>query len=272
VPDGLALERAGLPPRTRLQVRGLHWLEKVWAAFTEAAAEMARTLGVPLCVEGCGLCCTTNTPSAWGVEVVRAASWLWEQTPQVRTTILDRIETWLTTPVLEVEPPVRTPLRLDQPGMGGPRPGLEVRGLEILACARGRCPLLGPDLQCAVYPVRPLGCRAWGVTHMADYFCKRPVGRGESSEYRAFYGGEGTARLRAYLRILHERIKGDAELARSTFFPTALYAQFRASRLIELLPRIPTARLVGGLGVLEPQLFTEKLESAVVLPPVEVSA
>lgn len=241
------------------QVRGMHWLFKVWQGFEQAMHELGTALGVPLCVENCGLCCTTNTPAAWGIEVVGAASWLWEQSPTDRQKILDRIENWLVRPVLEVEPPIEPPMVIDHP-QTGKQPGRTVQWLEVLATERGRCPLLDENLRCSVYPVRPLGCRAWGITNHRAHWCKRPFGTGESESTDRVFGGKGTERLRALIRLMLETVQGHPKLTNTALFPTALYAHFRQKRLLELLPHIPTAKLTGGQNVHIARLFDEPLD------------
>lgn len=248
-------------PETQAQLVGFHWLHRVWEGFREAVDELSRTVGVPICVDGCGLCCTTNTPSAWGIEVKRAAAWLWEQPPVERAKILDRIENWLLKPVLEVEPPVDPPMTIRNPQLGKLTVGSrQIDTLHVLATTRGRCPMLGDDLRCSVYEVRPLACRAWGVTNFAAHYCKRPQGRGESPTSRAIFAGSGTVNLRASIRALLAHLHDKPKLTRSAFFPTALYAEFRDKRLMELLPRIATTKLTGGQGVHNPRLFEETLD------------
>lgn len=260
---------ADVNPVTWAQMRGIHFLEHVWAAFAEASDELRATINVPICVENCGLCCATNTPAAWGIEVVRAASWLLEQSPTVREKILDRIEQWLVRPVLEVEPPIEPSFTIEHPSKGKAAPGEKQRiiPIEVLACQRGRCPLLGEDLRCTVYPVRPLGCRSFGVTTQPPDWCKRPQGMGESPTTRATFSGDGTARLRALIRLMHDSIKDQPKLTNTALFPTALYAYFRPNRIMELLPNIPTARLTGGQNVHMPKLFDEALTDTV---PIQV--
>jgi Fe-S-cluster containining protein len=262
------VEDAKQHPETRALMLGFHFLEKAWAAWEETAHHLSRDLGVPLCVEGCGLCCTSNVPAAWGIEVKRAVAWLLEQTPEVREGILDRIENWLVTPALELEHPLDPRDGVRAPLMGKAPPGgrTRVSGWENLICLRGRCPLLGPHMECTVYPVRPLGCRAWGVTTLAAGWCKRPTGRGETEESRMMVVTDATAQTRARVRILKEHIKGHPKLVQTALFPTALFAHFRESRLVELLPHIPTARLIGGRDVIVGHLFDEPLPEPFVLP------
>ncbi len=244
-------------------------LKRVWDGFSEARDAVQAATGKPLCVDGCGLCCVTNTPTAWGVEVKMAASWLHDQTPAYRATVLDRIENWLTKPVIEVEPPTVPSFTHFTPLMG--RQPLNVKDpehqLQMAAQSRGRCPLLGPDLRCMVYEVRPLGCRAWGLTTMPEGYCKRPQGLGETATSRTIFGGTGTAMIRARIRAMLETVKSDPKLTNTLLFPTGLYAQFREARLIELLPTIPTTRLMMGHNAMPPRLFHEPLDQPFVPPP-----
>lgn len=251
-------------------LRGFELLRVVWDSFGAAADEVKAVTGQPLCVDGCGLCCVTNTPVAWGIEVKRAATWLADQPPARRTTVLDRIENWLTKPVIEVEPPNARPFAVMLPMLG--QQPLDPRNpdhqVQMVAQTRARCPLLGDDLRCMVYDVRPLGCRAWGLTTMPERFCKRPQGLNESADSRAIFSGLGTARLRATIRALLESVKGDPKLTNTLLFPTGLYAQFREKKLIELLPQIPTTRLMMGKGAVVPQLFQEPLDQPFTPPQV----
>jgi len=248
-----SLKDSGLPKETKANLEGFARLHRVWDSWAAAAHELSLAVGVPLCVDGCGLCCTTNTPAAWGIEVVRAAAWLLEQTPEARNRILDKIEAWLVKPVLEVEPPIQPNFTLTKPLMGK-------------ACQRGRCPLLGDDLRCTVYEVRPIGCRSYGVTVFAAHYCKRPSGRGEDDEHRALFAGDGTAELRARIRALRHAMREHPGLLNTSLFPTALYAKFRPERIVELLPHIPTARLVGGRDVFWAKMFEDALDTPVPVP------
>lgn len=153
----------------------------------------------------------------------------------------------------------------------GKQPAARLSPVEGLTVLRGRCPLLGDDLRCTIYEVRPLGCRAWGITNQPARWCKRPAGLGEDESHRAVFGGMGTARLRAEIRGMVEAVKGHPKLETTYLFPTALYARFREHRLVDLLPRIPAARLTGGKNVHLPRLFDEALEEPVHLPA-EVSS
>jgi Fe-S-cluster containining protein len=261
------LDSAADPLLPSVLIRGFALLHRVWDGFREARDAVQAATGKPLCVDGCGLCCVTNTPSAWGIEVTRAASWLHEQTPAYRAQVLDRVETWLTKPVLEVEPPTVPSFINFTPLMGKQK--LDARNpehqIEMAAQTRGRCPLLGPDLRCMVYEVRPLGCRAWGLTTIPEPYCKRPQGLGESATTRTIFAGHGTAMLRARIRSLLEGIKSDPKLTNTLLFPTGLYAQFREAKLIELLPHVPTTRLMMGQNAMPPRLFAEPLDAPLVL-------
>jgi len=49
-------------------------LKAVNAAYDLAAGHLSRQLGVPLCVEHCGLCCKVNVPFSYGIEAAYAVS------------------------------------------------------------------------------------------------------------------------------------------------------------------------------------------------------
>lgn len=224
---------------------GLWWLNQATQSIESAAHELSTALGVPLCVENCGLCCAVNTPSAYAIEVTKAAGWLTAQPKLTRESILDSIEDWLIRPVLDVYRPDDPHRTVQFPTMGKKNIPINFE-TEIAACLRGRCPLLGADLRCRVYEVRPLICRTYGVTKSSDWFCLRPNGIGESSEYRAVHEDEGTQAFRVILEGFRLEIAENPKLGGWALFPTALYGRFREKKLLELLPQIPAARLIGN--------------------------
>lgn len=244
---------------------GFAYLHRIWEAFRAAEAELATTLGVPLCVENCGLSCTTNTPSATRIEVKRACSYILSLSGDDRARILDRIEAWLLRPVLEVEEPLDPRLSVKRPRLGR-APGAPLPSSEVGAVTMGRCPMLDEQLRCSVYEARPLACRSYGVTRRAGPYCQRPTGLGETDSGRMVLRGAGKSdELKALVALWRETLGRDhPELLQRRIFGTAIFAELRPVRFREILPRIATAKLAGapeGSAYLKPMLFDEEDEA-----------
>lgn len=256
------LDARALPHDLQGQAVGFDWLEKTWRAFQEAATNLSISLGIPLCVENCGLCCTVNTPTALKVEVERAASHVWGLPPLERERILDRIEEWLLRPVLEIERPLHPEMSVKAPQLGGGKGTPVPPAQEMTACLSGRCPLLNDQLRCSVYEVRPLACRAYGVTHQVSWYCKRPRGLGETGDMKASTSEMDTLNVEVVLAALGEALRetGHTDLLHWRVFPTALYGLFRPKRLVELMPQIASVKLSGGAKGDPAIIFQSQLE------------
>lgn len=240
---------------------GLHLL------LTDAELALVNARHAPLCVEGCGWCCSHNVPVAAGVEAAYLVARYRSDLTGRFEAVLDRIETWLQEPMPEgTLYPEATPLVL----RGTPVRSVDARAQERLeaqsaAVASGRCPLLGDDLRCSVHEYRPMACRAYGVTtapHPTE--CQRPLDAGEMASNGAFRHinrnmGDQLERLMG--ELLGELDRVDPELAQAGLLPTVIFATARPlvfGRLVRegrvpqcklgVLPAAPPHPYPGGIS------------------------
>jgi len=238
-------------------------LKAVHAAYDLAAGELSRQLGVPLCVENCGLCCLVNVPFSYGIEAAYAISNLIAEN-NLRA-ILDRAKDWLEENQAFTEyqkdiPTKHRHLSIFGTVEGGQRLEIspELNG-EINALASTPCPFLNQEKRCTLHPYRPLTCRAFGVTRIAHRDCKRPLGRGEVAK-TAYFGGMGATAIKEVLdKLLAEDPNPIGSL--SGFFPSLLYAVAKPTEYRKLARsgKIAMAKLVlteGAQGL----LWQEQLE------------
>jgi len=216
--------------------------------WQSAGRELEQVLGRSVCVSSCGLCCRTNTVLALGVEADYAASWLVGLDTTAREALLDRIRNWLTEPTLYTVWPGQGEV-IQRPLLGPQRDSPAVRrrlATELTVALRSPCPLLGEDMDCLVHSVRPLVCRAYGVTRLPGTYCRRPVGLGETPEYRAVWEGLGADALRSMVRDWFKVLEGNAGLYTTGVLPTMLYQRLRPAEYRRLVPNIPSAKLLSS--------------------------
>ncbi len=237
------------PAWVATQLEAFMALEAIHKSWAAAQAELERTIGRSICVENCGLCCVHNCITGLGIEIDYAASWLATQDKTLRSKVLGRIRQWLDQPSIEVDPSYRGP--------GAKKPRLGPLGAltkeqytalapELMACLHSPCPLMGEDYRCLIHEVRPLGCRAYGVTRLPGPECKRPSGLGETEESRAIIEGPLSLEIQSQVEHLFGIITGDAHLTMWSFLATGLYRRFRPRDLERMAPRIPTVKLIQG--------------------------
>ena len=210
-------------------LKTVHW------AYDLAADQLSQRLGVPLCVEKCGLCCK-NCVFCYGIEAAYAVSNLVGDGNLNQ--ILDRVEDWL----LENHKvaPTHTPV------FGGESIVInEQLDAEINRLARSWCPFLDEDKRCLIHPYRPLVCRAFGVTRTVHRDCQRPCGKGESLNKQAYFGGLGAAEIKS---VLDELVKKDPNPigAKTGFFPSLILAIAQPARYRKLAMsgKVATAKLL----------------------------
>ena len=59
---------------------------------------------------------------------------------------------------------------------------------DVLMLQEKACPFLGQEMQCQIYAGRPLACRSYGVTLVADEWCPRPLTAYETPNGRMLVG------------------------------------------------------------------------------------
>jgi len=225
---------AALKPLMRLQA--------THQAFAVAERELVASLGVPICIAGCGKCCEITTPMSWAIEAEFAVSWLLGQGTQI-SSALSICEGWL----LDHDP------RLATYGMYGnlsPDQWGRLRGEVDALLGEMPCPLLAEDKTCLIHGARPLACRAYGVTHLPARWCPRPLSRYETDEARAHIGEQSPVGQK--IRQMVEMTAGASSgflisPGGVRFLPTALFAMLRPDRLNALVADglIASAKLVS---------------------------
>lgn len=227
------------------RLQGYIGLETVHKGFEEAAQQLSKHLGVPLCVESCGLCCI-NVPVAYELEVAYAYSSL---LGKGFDEALSRAEGWLLD---------RSNLTIYEGVPVGIITGRLREDYDALHATQ--CPFLDRDKRCIVYEARPLPCRAYGVSRMPAPNCKRPLGKREDDRARAIFGGNGAQQLRKMLDMLLENIPEIWKI--NSFFPTMLFRQAKPDKFQQMIENnlIASAKLVGT-GESHGLLWQEQLEA-----------
>ena len=211
-------------------------LEALHGAFEGAALMLEQTRAAPLCVEDCGKCCESNVPYVWGIE----AEYILSCTPGLRgmSQLVQACEDWLVAhdSRLTIHGPVKPPTQQSKEYS-------DRLMMEWAMVFQGGCPLLTVDKRCSIHPSRPLACRAYGVTHIPDPFCPRPLAPGETQTKQMFFGEPAT------LRDLLAETMGtipEPELRMAWPLPTALvrWAKPDKFKLLEQNGSVPTARLM----------------------------
>lgn len=187
-------------------------ISQLHQAYDGAAQLLESRLGVPIC-ERCGKCCEQNTPFAFGVEAANAVSRLLGQGRGY--TIQRRIEGWLLERHKECtiyQPLVGNKLTL----------GLDnkIRD-EALAISRVQCPFY-EERSCIIHEMRPLACRAYGVTRPV-HNCSRRLGQEESLNRRIVIGGPAREELIADRAAVLDLVPKQTWRL-SGFFPTMIFS------------------------------------------------
>ena len=199
-------------PAPPAALESLMAISQLHRAYEGAAKLLEDRLGTPLC-ERCGKCCEGNTPFAYGVEAANAVSRLIGQGKSY--TMQRRIEGWLLEKHRECT--VYEPLRANKMTWGLDSKIQE----EALALSRVQCPFY-EERSCILYDMRPIVCRAYGVTRVIQG-CSRRLGQGESLSHRLILTGPPVEALKAArLRVLALVPKPTWRL--SGFFPTLIFA------------------------------------------------
>lgn len=135
----------------------------------QGQAELEQAIGNPICIENCGKCCEVNTPIAHIREVKYLISLLVLVTPGLREKLVERSLDWL----------IYRHSGITSYGKirGQPRKPGEKKLLidESQVLAAKQCPFLTGDKRCMIHRARPIVCRAYGITIMADQWCPRPL-------------------------------------------------------------------------------------------------
>lgn len=208
--------------------RVLHEIHKL---FDRAAAQLEGDIGTSLC-QGCGSCCSVNTPTWMTIEALNAVS-VMVGLPAYRQAV-SIAEGWLLD---------RENLKL----FAGNPTGFMSQQLheEWTQVTMSPCPFM-VQKRCLIYEARPLTCRAYGVTRTPGGSCQRHVGKGETLTQRRWASGQ-------FIKEVVDEFKADLR-ERNPYWvhrgqvPTLLYRSAEEKKLRQYIKenRIASAKLVGG--------------------------
>jgi len=219
---------------TDVTLQPLRALEATYRAFNAAERELASALGVPICKAGCGKCCESTVPMVTPVEAGMMYSWLLGQDPLTLQRILNISDGW----ILEREHRLviydLPSTFLSQEQWDKLRPEVNII-LHTMPC-----PFLTAEKACLVHEARPLMCRAYGVTHVPNPWCPRPLSRIESPGAHAHIGDTSATagKLRRMVSIALSEKQG------VRFLPTALLSLFKPEKLQSYDGHVANAKIV----------------------------
>lgn len=206
-------------------------LIKIHQVFDQAQVFIEKQLGVPICLPNCGICCSDNTVTAHSIEASLILSQL---IGNGQLHFIDQCRDWLISKDHRITIYKGIPTGL----ISG-----ELRQ-EWNEVTHNPCLFLMEDKRCAIHDVRPLPCRAFGVTKVAPMYCLRPVGKGESNCRLCVNSPKLRDATQGLLKAFKEK---NPEWIRMGFLPTMLYRAAKEKDFRELIAenKIPSAKLVG---------------------------
>jgi Fe-S-cluster containining protein len=222
-------------------IRAFIGLNNLAKEFNLSQGVLEMTLRTPVCISGCGRCCTT--PTCMIIEALNMVSVLTGFDALKKA--VDAAEHWL----------------LDRPPVAAHEIALSYKGLPVgivsqalrqeqAQVANGACPFLTDEKRCLIHQARPLYCMALGVTreaiplHSGKPGCPRPLGHGESLTRR------GTVES-GHLRQMVQEFKDDCERKPEWkiygFAPTLLFRAAKPDIFRAYVDdnRIPSAKIIG---------------------------
>lgn len=151
----------------------------------EAAAQELGTLG-HVCMPNCGRCCLDNTVRILECEAAYVVSGLLAQPGRLRR-VLSIAAGWLQESAGFDRRPASS---LSQQELYG----------EYVKAVSAPCPFLSTDKGCLIYEVRPVVCRAYGVTRTTGPECPRPISQMRPAA--PYIGGEPEAKVKSIMGAL----------------------------------------------------------------------
>lgn len=234
---------------------GFTQLEQIHRHYSDAQAEMERWLGVPLCIDNCGRCCR-QVIAVWDIEARYIISCI-----AGHNGLVDRVakiaEGWL----LKEIPNANSQFHPKGGTLGAE--DFHRFHVEWVTLLNSPCPFLDSDKRCIIYQMRPLICRAYGVTRVTAPDCLRPLGKGETPIRKAYYGGEGGKKLRArFLSFITRLYKKDQTLTMSGFIPTMIYRNLKPEKFNEMVANesVATAKMAMRKAASPNILWQEQLD------------
>lgn len=219
-------------------IQAFYQLRHIHKEFARAASALEAGIGRPGCIPSCGICCQQNTPFWMTIEGIHAISVLTGNHAVGK--MVSIAEGWL----LEHHKPATL-----YEGMPIGMASTKLRE-EWQAVMRSQCPFLDAQMLCLIHEVRPLTCRAYGVTRDTVNqegvdFCPRPVGQGETVNQKLVVEGSPIRAMTNTFRA--ECVAKNKAWIVSGFVPTVLFrvAQPDKFKKYVLDNQIASAKLVG---------------------------
>lgn len=236
-------------------LQALRSIEVTYRAFDTAEKVLTETIGVPICMSGCGKCCDVTTPLGWEFEARFLISYLMGSESENLSKILSICDGWL----LERDGLStfgwKNELSKDQQAKLSP----EIDKVLLAS----PCPFLTVDKLCMVHKARFLICRAYGVTRMTSRICNRPLSPIEDQDTKAHIGPFGPVGNRVN-RMINRSYREAAKLGwlGVQFMPTALFSITNPTKFAQYVDNnlVPTAKLVT-MGVNPAIIFQDQLDS-----------
>lgn len=194
---------------------------------------LQQTIGVSTCMSGCGKCCEHNIPYWRTIEAISAVSMLMG-TAKLASAV-SVAEGWL----LDHHKEAPTYEGMHE-GFTSPRIHQEWLDLRL-----SQCPFLQENKQCMIHLMRPLVCRAYGVTYADMDGCQRPPGKGETL-YNHKYSD--TIKLKMALSQFWLDCKArKPEWIIASFCPTLLYRAAEPDKFKKMVKdnQIASAKTIG---------------------------
>lgn len=213
------------------------WLRRIHKGFDNAAICLEEVIKSPICIPQCGKCCEANNPLWTTIEAIHAISVLTGRASISKMTSI--AEGWLleNNHQLTYDGMVESYVLAKAP---------EKLVSEWQSLITTQCPFLSQDKTCLIHEVRPLSCRAYGVTRDVNGICPRPLGLHESLSQMMIVDGTP---LRKEIGKFREHCKEkNPAWMKSSFVATMLYRAAKPDRFKELISRnvIPSAKLLGS--------------------------
>lgn len=209
-------------------------LRQIHKAFDDAEALLEKDIGKSICISNCGLCCSHQTPHWTFIEAILATSILTGTERLTKT--LSVVEGWLLDHTKQATIYEGMPV-----GWASPQLRDEFNAISLTA----PCPMMDEEKKCLIYDVRPLVCRANGVTRDNVDLCPRQPGKGETLTQRRYINSPS---LRLAVESWREKCRDKNMTWLTTgLVPTVLYRVGREAKFRELVRdnKIASAKLVG---------------------------
>lgn len=212
---------------------GFMKLEVLYDAQEVARQELETATGKPICVSGCGKCCEGMTPVVSRLEAMYALANM-SLLPSYQN-LKTRAERWMTDGTSEL-------VTGNQNGRFIEGDKTDPLAMQYESLKSAPCPFLSDDKYCTVYDSRPLSCRTYGVTSLAQEICPRPLHYTESGTNRMYIGKDtmlGALIKRRTEDVIHWIKNVNPVMSQVGFFPALIAQELTGKNKLALMPIAP---------------------------------